>query len=155
MTDVDPDRIREWIDDDLVEAVEPMTDESAEFNYTIQMSNMILHVIRRRPDGPVHIGQEIEYDEEFRDRIRAMDEADRNDLVARVRETLSSLPVIYGFRGTTGDNVRFVDMKRVFLEYRIYPDGLSQHELMSGLVGVWKAMNYLDTLPQLADSVEK
>lgn len=132
-----------------------MDDDSAEFNYAVQMSNMVLNVIRRQPDGPVHIGQEIEYGDDFRRRIRKMDELDRNDLVARIRETLSPLPVIYGFRGETGGNVRFNEMQRIFIEYRIYADGLSQHEFMSGLIGVWKAMRYLDDLPRVADSTER
>lgn len=153
--DVTAETIRAWIDDDLVDAVDTHPDPSAEFNYTIDMSNLLIHVIRREPDGPVMIGQEIEYGEEIRDRIQAMDDGDRNELVGRVRETMNEAPVIYGFRNPQGQNVVFREMSRIFIEHRIYPDGLSQNTLMTGLVDVWKAMRYLDDIVTLIDAVER
>jgi hypothetical protein len=153
--DVSPEQIRAWIDDDLVGSVDQMPDEAAEFNYMIDMSNIVIHVLRREPGGAVLVGQQIEYDDEIRSRIRSMDESDRNDLVARVRETLTAVPVIYGFHDEHDNNVRFADVHRVLLEHRIYPDGLSQQSLMSGLVDVWKALRYLDDIVTLIGSVER
>lgn len=152
--DVGPEQIRAWIDDDLVGSVDRMPDEAAEFNYLVDMSNILIHVLRREPGGPVLVGQQIEYDDGIRSRIRSMDEADRHDLVARVRETLTAAPVVYGFHDEHDNNVRFVDVHRVFLEHRIYPDGLSQQSLMAGLVDVWKALRYLDDIVTLIGSVE-
>ena len=56
---VDAEQIHRWIDDDLVENVEQVPDEAAEFNYAIEMSNILVHVIRRPPPRPVTIGQQI------------------------------------------------------------------------------------------------
>ena len=155
MTDrVDAERVRSWIDDDLVNAVERVPDQAAEFNYTVEMSNILLHVIRREPGGPLLIGQQLEYGEEIRSRIQSMSERDRNDLLARIRETLTASPCVYGFHDRQGNNVRFQDMSRIFLEHRIYPGAIDQHALMTGLVGVWKAMRYLDDVVTLIDSVE-
>ena len=153
--DVTAEQIRAWIDDDLVEAVDTHPDPSAEFNFTVNMSNLLIHVIRRQPDGPVLVGQEIEYGEEIRERIQTMDEGDRDELVARVRETMTEVPVIYGFRNPQGENVVFRDMSRIFLESRIYPDELSQDTLMTRLVDVWKAMRYLDDIVTLMNAVER
>lgn len=152
--EVTPEQIHDWIDSELVESIDVHPDASAAFNYTVDMSNLVIHVLRRQPGGPVLIGQEIVYDEEIQRRVGDLDPAVRNELVARVRETLTEVPVIYGFRNEEGQNVVFGDMSRIFLEYRIYPDGLSQHELNRGLVDVWKAMRYLDDLPTLLDAVE-
>jgi hypothetical protein len=152
--DVGPERIRAWIDDDLVESVDRMSDEAAEFNYVVEMSNVLVHVLRREPGGPLLVGQRIEYGEEIRSRIREMEEADRNDLVARIRETLTAAPVVYGFHDERDDNVRFVDVHRVFIEHRIYPDELGQGALMRGLIEVWKALRYLDDIVTLIGSVE-
>ncbi|MFB6160456.1 MAG: DUF2299 family protein [Haloferacaceae archaeon] len=149
------ERIREWIDDDLVDEVQQVPDEAAEFNLTVEMSNVLVHVIRRDPDGPVLIGQQIEYGEEIRSRIGGLAESERNDLVARIRETLTGVPVVYGFQDERGANVRFGDVHRILLEHRIYPDGLSQDALMTGLVEVWKAMRYLDDIVALLDAVER
>jgi hypothetical protein len=148
------ERIRGWIDDDLVEEVEAVPDEAAEFNLTVEMSNVLVHVIRREPDGPVLVGQQLEYGEEIRSRISGLSASERNELVARIRETLTGVPVVYGFQDERGANVRFGDVRRVLLEHRIYPDGLSQDALMTGLVEVWKAMRYLDDIVALLDAVE-
>ncbi|RBI58544.1 hypothetical protein DMJ13_26660 [halophilic archaeon] len=151
---IDAEQIQQWIDDELVENIEQVPDNAAEFNFAIEMSNILVHVVQRQSDGPVIIGQQIEYSEDIRSRIQNLSEADRNDLVARIRELLTEVPVIYGFHNQNGENVIFKDMSQIFLEYRIYPDGLSQHSLMTGLVDVWKAMRYLDDIVTLIDSVE-
>lgn len=147
--------VRRWIDDDLVGTVEQVPDESAEFNYTVEISNLLVHVVRKRPGGPLIIGQEIEYGEEIRSEIRAMTESDRNELVARIRETLTAVPVVYGFHDEHGTNVRFGDMHRIFLEHRIYDGNITQHTLMNGLVDVWKVMRYVDDIVGLISAVEE
>lgn len=151
-TDRTAEEIKSWIDTDLVESIEETPDEHAEFNFLIEMSNILLHVIRQHPGGPLLIGQEIEYSEEITNRIADLPSNVRNDLVARIRETLTMTPVVYGFRNANGQNVRFEEMTRIFLEARIYPDGLSQHTLMQTLIAVWKAMRYLDDIVTLLDA---
>jgi len=152
---IDSELIRAWIDDDLVETVDRVPDDVAEFNFAVDMSNILMHVLRRTADGPLLIGQEIEYDQEICSRIKGLSTVERNNLVARIRETLSAAPVVYGFYDDRGNNVRFHDMERIFIEYRLYPDSLSQHELMTGLVNVWKAMRYVDDIVALIDIVER
>lgn len=154
-----PDRITattiyEWLDDDLVQTVERTDDPAAEFNLLLEMSNLTIHIIRRRSDGPILVGQEIAYDEEIRTRIQQLPSTDRDELVARVRETLTAVPVVYGFTDADGVNVPFQELHHIFLECRIYPDELTQGRLMGRLVDVWKAMRYLDDLVRLIDAVE-
>lgn len=50
------EQVRTWIDDDLVEDIESIPDEATEFNLAVEMSNTLLHDIRRRPDGPLLVG---------------------------------------------------------------------------------------------------
>lgn len=151
---IDAEQIRNWIDDDLVESVDPTPDERAEFNFTVEISNILIHIIRRQPDGPLLVGQQIQYGDDIRSRIRGMSESNRSDLIARIRETLAEAPVVYGFHDESGNNVRFEEMSRIFLEHRIYPDAVNQHVLMNGLIDVWKSMRYLDDIVTLIESVE-
>lgn len=145
--------VREWLDDDLVQTIHRTDDPAAEFNFLLEMSNLTIHVIRRRPGGPILVGQEIAYDEEIRTRIQQLPSTDRDELVARIRETLTSVPAVYGFTDADGVNVPFQEMHHVFLECRIYPDELTQGRLMGRLIDVWKAMRYLDDLVRLIDAV--
>ena len=152
--EITADKIRRWIDDDLVTDVERIPDEAAEFNLAVEVSNILIHVVQRYPGGPLLIGQQIEYGDEIRSRIQNLSEREQSEVVARVRETLTAVPVIYGFHDRQGNNVRFVELNRIFLEHRIYPGTISQQSLMAGLVDVWKAMRYLDDLVTLIDAVE-
>jgi hypothetical protein len=151
---IDAEQVRRWIDDDLVDSVERIPDERAEFNFGIELSNILVHVVRRQPDGPLVLGQQIEYDDGIRSRFRELSDADRNDLVARLREVLTTSSVVYGFHDERGANVRFEDVHRIFVEHRIYADALGQHVLMSALIDIWKVVRYLDDLPTLIGSVE-
>ncbi|HKL28597.1 MAG TPA: DUF2299 family protein [Natrialbaceae archaeon] len=151
---IDSEQVRAWLDDELVSSIDRVPDEAAVFNLAVEISNLIVHVVRRQPDGPLVVGQQIEYGEEIRSRIQSMDEGDRNELVARIRETLTAAPVVYGFHDEQGNNVRFADVHRILVEHRIYPDGTSRQALMDGLIEVWKTMRYLDDLVTLIDSVE-
>lgn len=149
------DTVREWIDDDLVDTVEKYPDEAAEFNFTIEISNLLVHVLRRQPGGPILIGQEVEYGAEIRSDIQNLSESSRNELVARVRETLNASPVIYGFHDEQGTNVRFEELQRIFVEQRIYSDALGQHALMMGLIDTWKVLRYVDDIVTLIDAVKE
>jgi len=151
---VDAERIGAWIDPDLVEDFESYPDAAAEFNFAVEISNLLVHVIRREPDGPVLIGQQIEYGNDLRSQIQGLSAAERNELVARIRETLTASSVLYGFHDEQGQNVPFDDVYRIFVEHRIYPDALNQHALMSGLIDVWKVMRYLDDMVTLVESVQ-
>lgn len=151
---IDSDQVRAWLDDELVTAVDRVPDEAAVFNLAVDVSNLVVHVVRRQPDGPLVVGQQIEYGEELRSRIRNMADGDRNDLVARIRETLTTAPVVYGFHDEQGNNVRFADVHRVLVERRLYPDAVTRQTVMDALVDVWKTMRYLDDVVTLIDSVE-
>lgn len=153
-TDPSAEQIRSWLDDELVTGVEEIPDGTAVFNLAVEVSNLVVHVVRRQPDGPLVVGQQIEYGPDIRQRIADMAEADRNELVARVRETLTSAPVVYGFHDEQGVNVRFGEVSRVLVERRLYPDTVTRQSLMDALVEVWKVMRYLDDIVTLIDSIE-
>ena len=151
---LDSEQIRAWLDDELVSSVEEIPDEAAVFNVAVEMSNLVVHVVRRQPDGPLVVGQQIEYGPDIRERIQGMAPADRNDLVARIRETLTAAPVVYGFHDPQGTNVRFAEVHRVLVERRLYPDAAGRQTLMDALVEVWKTMRYLDDIVTLIEAAE-
>lgn len=145
--------VREWIDDDLVAGVESMTDEHAEFNLVVQLSGIMVHLIRRRDGGPLLVGQQIEFDDEIRRRLGALSPDERAELLGRVRRALMETGIVYGFRNQRGENVSFEEMHHVFLERRVYPDSASQQAVMDALIEVWKTLRYLDDMPELIDRV--
>lgn len=153
--DIQSSQVRAWIDEDLVEEVEEVPDEMAVYNFTVRMSGMFIHVIKRGQEGPLIVGQQIEFDDQIRTRIREMDDASRGELLARIREALMEIPVIYGFQDENDQNVAFEELHHIFLEHRIYPDEADQQAVMDGLVSVWKGLRYLDDIWALMDAVEQ
>lgn len=153
-TDIEPSRVREWIDEELVEEVEQVEDPMAEFNFTLRMSGIFLHVIKRQPGGPLIVGQQMEFDDEIRGRINELPGGERGELLARIREALMQVPVVYGFQNAADENVAFDEMHHIFVEHRIYPDEATQQAVMDGLIAVWKAMRYLDDIWSLMDGIE-
>jgi hypothetical protein len=154
MAELTPERVHEWIDTDLVEGVDPVTDDHAVFNFLVQMSGVFVHVVRREPGGPLIVGQDLEFDDRIRERIAGMDPAKRGELLGRVREALMAEPVVYGFQNERGESVAFEEVHHVFVERRIYPDAAAESTLMDALVGVWKAIRYLDDVWSLMDAIE-
>ncbi|MEF8774917.1 MAG: DUF2299 family protein [Haloarculaceae archaeon] len=152
--DIDSERVRNWLDEELITGVEHVPDEEAAFNLAVEMSNLVVHVVRRSPEGPLVVGQQIEYGPDIRDRIAGMEPADRNELVARLRETLTAASVVYGFHDERGANVQFGDVHRVLLERRVYPGSITRQSVMDAVVDVWKLLRYLDDIPALLDAVE-
>jgi hypothetical protein len=154
MAELTPERVHGWIDDDLVEGVDQVSDDHAVFNFLVQMSGVFVHVVRREPGGPLIVGQDLEFDDRIRSRIETMDPAKRGELLARVREALMSDPVVYGFQNERGESVAFEDVHHVFVERRLYPDAAAESTLMDALVGVWKAIRYLDDVWSLMNGIE-
>lgn len=146
MTDnITADRIRDLVDEDLIEGFDQVPDASAEYNFAIEMSGLVLHIIKRRPGGPLQVGQEIEFGDEITGRIREMPDSQRDTLVAQIREALMETPIIYGFQDANGTNVRFQEVDRIFLERRLY-GSVDQQTLMDTLIAVWQALRYLDDM---------
>jgi hypothetical protein len=119
------------------------------------MSGIFLHVVQRQHGGPLIVGQQLEFSKEIRTRIAEMAEDNRDTLVARLREALMEVPVIYGFQNEQGANVAFRGVERVLVEARVYSDGASQQALMDRLVAVWKALRYLDDVWGLLEYAER
>jgi hypothetical protein len=152
MSEVSAQQVLSWLDEDLVEA-EEVEDRTAEFNVAARVSGIVVHVVKRKQGGALQVGQRIEFDERIREGIRAMDERERDDVVARVREALMSAPVIYAFQDEADENVAFRDVHSILVERRLYGEPGPQ-ELMDAVVDVWKALRYLDDLPRLVGVAE-
>lgn len=73
----------------------------------------------------------------------------RRDLQSSIEAILADSPGIFSYRNKDNEPVRFEEAKSIILEYRLYPDGLSQHELINGIVGIANALLYIDRREEL------
>ncbi|WP_147441183.1 hypothetical protein [Halorubrum sp. Atlit-26R] len=80
---------------------------------------------------------------------------DRERLKTEIEAVLTNAPGGFDYFDDEGESCGFEDMRGVRFEYRLYPDGLSQHELNNGLLSIEQAIEYVDNrVEQMADNVQ-
>jgi len=67
----------------------------------------------------------------------------RRQFVMMMETVLTTLPGHFVYRNKDGEAVPFERSEEVAIEYRLYPDGLSQHELMNGIISMVNGMRYI------------
>lgn len=149
------ERVEEWIDEDIVEYVEEISDEGSLFNYLVQMSGLNFHIGQTTPDGPLSIASTVQFDPQTLELLIERD-TERKDLLTQFENALTAAPGWYTFIGGDGNpGCNFQQMQSIRLEYRIYPDGASQHALMNGLIDMANAVVFLrDTVETLTVGLE-
>lgn len=68
----------------------------------------------------------------------------RRRLQTEIESVLTNTPGIFRYMDADGNICAFEDAETLILEYRIYPDGLSQHELMTGITAIASALQYVN-----------
>ncbi|NHN48070.1 hypothetical protein G9464_10725 [Halostella sp. JP-L12] len=154
--DIDKQTVRNWIDDDLVQRIEDVTDGDEAYNYLVQVSGMNFHIGRVRGTGPISVASTIEFDPETVALLMEREEK-RRDLLTRFERVLTIAPGWYTFLDGAGNpGCNFTEMRSIRLEYRIYPDGASQHALMNGLIDMANALVFLrDVMTSLAEAADE
>ena len=148
-------QVREWIDDTRVEGVSDVPDAAAEFNLQVLFSGLPIHVVKNRPYGPLSVGGQVEVTPDVRPVFGDLPAFDQRQLEARIREQLTSGPVLYYFLDENGNNVPFKDVHVIRLERLVYPDGTSQDALMNAIFEVTKQLFFLnESIDTLIENVE-
>lgn len=124
------------------------------YTYDVEMATthqeITIHMTRR--GGPVRIVavEEIgvgklanlvpEEDLELSERLRH--DQRRRDLQTQLEALLSNTRGTYNFLDDDQKPCQMIDMRYIGIDYRIYPDAFSQHELMNGLLDIDRALRY-------------
>lgn len=153
-----PDRetVRNWIDRDIVQQIEEVSDPGEEFNYLVQLSGMNFHVGKAAESGSLSIASTIEFDPETLALLMAEQDT-RRTLLTHFENVLTTAPGWYTFVDADGGmGCTFREMRSIRLEYRIYPDGATQHELMTGLIDMANALVFLrDMITEMAANADQ
>lgn len=123
-----------WIDADLVESVELFTDETAVFDFLLEMSNLQIHVLCRDHNGPVSLDQQLSHDHDIRNGTRSLSGTDHSDLISRIKDALMMTLIIYSFYDQWGTSIHFSQLHRVFLNRYTRPGAVTQHNVMNSLI---------------------
>lgn len=139
---ISEEQVAAWLDGKVVNDVQHVDDDETEFNVQLRLARLPLHIIKEDTLGPVRLVSNTAFDTE-RTRKLLENEADRNELLARIGPVLASTSGFYTFLDADGESCEFADAHSIQLEHRIYPDGASRQAVMDGLMGLATAMRYL------------
>jgi hypothetical protein len=141
-THVSVEQVESWLDENVVRNVDRITEPETEFNIQFDLSRLPLHVIKEETWGPLRLVGKNAFDT---DRTRAIIEDDdqRRELLAHIGPGLTATPGFYTFLDADGIVCEFANVHQIQFEHRIYPDGASQHALMSGLINLAMSMRHV------------
>jgi hypothetical protein len=111
-----------------------------------------VHMVRR--GGPIRI---VATEEISPDKLLMLLERDRNrrQLQTQIEAVLANVRGSYSYLDANGESCSIEEMRKIGLEYRIYPDGLTQHEFMNALLDIERAVTYVNQrVDKLAEGLE-
>lgn len=140
--DISADQVEKWLDDRVVRDVERTTEKEAEFSVQCRLSHIPLNVIKEDTWGPLRIVGRAAFDTE---RTAAVIENpdQRRELLERIGPIFVGIPGFYTFLDEEQSSTEFPNVDSIQFEHRIYSDGASQQELMSGLMALATAIKYI------------
>lgn len=140
--DITAEQVEKWLDDRVVQDVERTTDNEASFSVQCRLSHIPLNVIKEDTWGPLRVVGRAAFDTERTAAVIA-DPDQRYELLARIGPVFAATPGFYTFLDEEGSSTEFPNLDSIQFEHRIYADGASQQELMSGLMSVATAIKYI------------
>jgi hypothetical protein len=148
-----PEVVEDWLDNHHFDEYEREVREDGYFEFRIQTEDSEEMVVQLFQQG-LRIYGEYELPA---DRILMIMErpADRRRLKTEIEAVLTNAPGAFDYFDDNGESCNFEEMRGVRFEYRLYPDGLSQHELNNGLLSIDQALHYVEKrVKQMADNLQ-
>lgn len=136
------EQVERWLDDQVVQEAESLTDEETEFNVQLTLSRLPIHLVQEDKWGPIRLVGKNAFDTEESAALLADDDR-RGELLSRIGPVLAATPGFYTFLDEEGTSCELAHAESIQLEHRLYPDGTSQQALMEGLMGIATAMRYI------------
>lgn len=143
---------RDYIHDFSIAGIPPLF-----FKYDVYLSeskNPKMEVNYDITRSPVRVMADYEFDiEGLANLVGRADEDpapqpydEMNTIKQLIETVLASTPGIHNYVDEDGEYCDFEEARRLKIEYRIYPDGLSQHELMNGIINIVSTLAYVERI---------
>ncbi|SIR15093.1 hypothetical protein SAMN05421858_1611 [Haladaptatus litoreus] len=139
---ISSEQVEEWLDEDVVQDVQRVSDDETEFNFQLRLARLPLHIIKEETWGPLRLVSKNAFDTDRTMELK-QDDRSRQELLARIGPVLAATPGFYTFLDEEGISCDFAEAHSIQLEHRIYPDGASQQATMEGLMNLATAVRYL------------
>jgi hypothetical protein len=150
--ELDRGTVYDWIDENLVYSVEEVeASEDDQFRFRVEANGWEVVVYKTSEDGPIQVGTTIVPPPVIKALLIKRD-WERRDVQMRLDHLLTNSPGVFHYQDDNGeptDDLR--EMNAIILMKPIYPDGASQHELMSTIYDMASQVNYIRTVMTLTE----
>lgn len=146
--------VEEWLDDELqiINSVERVQDRNTRFNVKVHHQELALHVFKSERGRPLELATRITLRDEMLATIRG---PRRQQFMTEVESVLTTTPGVHAFTDESGQSVPTDEFTTVTLRHWIYPDGASQHTLMTAVIDMLTSLAYIrDTANRIHDDAE-
>lgn len=137
---VDSD-VEAWLDEEhpVIDTVEQIHGTEAEYHFAVRTDNLLINVVKRDAQGPLILGAEASLME---DHISAVREA-QDEIFPKIESVLTTGPGVYAFTDGDGNPVDIDEVRAVMVRHWIYPDGASQHAIMTAIVDIVSSLLFV------------
>lgn len=141
--DIGYNQIQEWIDDQYIEEVEQITDRDTQYHFAIYIGGAWeIRVIKQTNGGKLRVRTTGEFDPGTLSTLLTRPDL-RRQLRTQISTVLTGTPGFYNYLDDDGEPCSFEEMRHIELEYPIYPDNASQHEVMSAIIQQAECLGYI------------
>ncbi|MFB6282523.1 MAG: DUF2299 family protein [Halobacteria archaeon] len=143
---ISQERVVDYLDDQVVDVIETVSEQGIEFNVSLNVGGMGAHIIRERDDGPLIVVGVIRLEGEHLELFMDLSENQRMNYLSQIGAVLTNSPGLYRFTDGEGNDVDYGRLEAVRVEDRIYPDGFSQDRLMNSVYDLIQSLYYVKTM---------
>lgn len=150
--EISAETMETWLEDlpaEVFDRVGRVDDPTGTFNFVVEEgSGVVVNVAHPGEGEPILIGTDVTFRGEPLDAVHAQ----RERFFTEVGSVLTNAPGIYAYTDEDGNRVPNEDFTTVSLRHWIYPAGISQHEVLTGLIDIFNAAAYVrDCAARLRD----
>ena len=142
-TNIAQQRVHDLIDDQCqaIKQYQQVQDPAAEYNFAIESSGgIVIHVIKNRPAGPLEILGRVFLPNDVLQVVRGSRQL---QFMGEIGAVLVNAPGVHRYIDQNENTVSIDQFEGVELRHWIYPDGVSQHGLMTAIVDFVTALSYI------------
>jgi len=150
-------QVQEWIDEDVFDEVEQISESSSDFNFRLGLpeSGLNVHVVRYPGQECVEIVSQMPIPPEIMANLLELD-YERNDLRIHLEHVLTSVPGHYEYLDQDENPVGFQDARIIRVRHRIYPDGGNKQVFMDSIMDMLNAMHFIrDAINTTVDNFDQ
>ncbi len=141
--EISDETMEAWLEDlpgEVFDRIGRVDDPQGTFNFVIEEgSGVVVNVAHRGAGEPILIGTDVTFRGEALEAVHEQ----RERFFAEVGSVLTNAPGIYAYTDEEGNRVPNDEFTTVSLRHWIYPDGIGQHAVLSGLIDIFNAAAYV------------